>query len=175
MSYLTVPLSQMMRRWSPEVVGKYLSQFECDRDRDLALFLHDRAIEFEKRDLARTFLLVREKQIIGYFSLANTVLEIREEWPVSNTLKKKMNAVGGPSAAFLIGQMCKANGVVDKIGPVMIEMALMMFDGVREICGGRVVCVDCKGDLLEFYKKNGFKIINGPSEEGLYRLALLLQ
>ena len=173
MKYGFVPLSRIINEWTAEDIDKCLGGFVCSMDRGLEYFLRNRAIEFEKRDLARTFLLFDQERVAGYISLATTVLEVRADWPVSNALKKRMNVSGGPSAAFLIGQMCKANGIEDKLGPLMIKMALTMFDGAREICGGRVVCVDCKKELLEFYKENGFKVISNPSEGGLYRLAIL--
>lgn len=163
----------MMRRLTPEKVESYLGEFECQRDKELGLFLRNKAMEFEKRDLSRTFLLLKEKRIAGYISLATTVLEIGDNWPVSNTLKKKMNASGGPIAAYLLGQMCKANDIEEKIGPYMIELAIMMFDEAREVCGGRVVCVDCRKELLKFYTENGFKVISNPTDDGLYRLAIL--
>ena len=175
MKYDIVPLSMMIEEWAAEDVTEYLCSFICDRDKELELFLRNRAVEFERRDLARTFLLVHDERIIGYFSLASTVLEIKDEWPVSNTLKKKMNAVEGPTTAFLIGQVCKAKGVEEKIGPQIIDKAMGMFRKAREICGGRVVCVDCKRELLGFYEENGFRVISESSESGLFRLVLLCQ
>jgi len=172
-SFDIIPLSAMMSKWTAEDIDTYLGSFSCERDRDLETFLRKKATEYEKRDLARTFLLVENESIIGYISLATTVLRIEEDWPVSSTLKKRMNILGGTATAFLIGQMCKADDVREKLGSYMISLAVMLFDGVREVCGGRVVCVDCKKDLLEFYERNGFKKINSPSESGLYRMVLL--
>ena len=63
-----------------------------------------------------------------------------------------MNVSKGPSAAFLIGQMSKADGIEEKIGSFMIKISPSLFEGARKVCGGRVVCVDCKKELLEFYK-----------------------
>ena len=173
MKYVIVPLSEMMLSWLPEEVERFLGGFTCKRDKELESFLHTKAVEYEKRDLARTFILISENKIIGYFSLANTVLEIKEGWPISNTLKKKMNAADGPIAAYLIGQMSKADDVNEKVGGEMIGVAMSMINEMRKIGGGRVVCVDCKRELLKFYEENGFKIISNPSEDGLYRMVRL--
>jgi len=50
-------------------------------DNTLEYFLHNKAIEFEKRDLSRTFLLFDQGQIAGFISLATTVLEERTIGP----------------------------------------------------------------------------------------------
>lgn len=173
MKYDVVPLSKIIKEWTIEDANRFLSGFACDRDRDLEVFLHKRAIVYEKRDLARTFLLVSEETIVGYFSLANTILEIGDDWPVSETLKRKMNVADGPAPAYLIGQLCKANGVDEKIGHEIINIAMSMINSMRKFGGGRVVCVDCKKELLEFYERNGFRVISRPSEDGLYRMVML--
>ncbi|MDR3282411.1 MAG: hypothetical protein LBS92_02230 [Candidatus Methanoplasma sp.] len=164
----------MIKEWPPEDVGDYLDGFVCTRDPDLELFLRNKAVVFEKRDLSRTFLLVDDDKIVGYMSLSITILEIKEDWPVSNQLKRSMNVSNNaPTVAFLIGQLCKADGVSDKIGPDMIDLAMKMFDGMRKVGGGRVVCVDCKEGLLGFYNKNGFRVVSKPTEDGLYRMVRL--
>lgn len=101
-------------------------------------FLRSSAVKFEMRDLSRTFLFIKtDGKIAGYISLAATVLEIKEDWPVSNQSKKRMNVLKDkPTVAFLIGQLCKADQVSDKIGPDMIEFAMKKFDDMRKIGAG---------------------------------------
>jgi hypothetical protein len=41
------------------------------------------------------------------------------------------------------------------------------------MCGGRVICVDCKRNLIAYYERHGFILVSTESEEGLYRMVLL--
>lgn len=103
-----------------------------------------------------------------------TILEIGEEWPVSKTMMKKMNIINGVAPAFLIGQLCKADDIFDPVGKTLTEFAIARFNSVRTLCGGRVICVDCKKELIKYYESQGFVLIITESEEGLYRMVLLL-
>jgi hypothetical protein len=165
----------MIEEWEPRDVNGYLNDFICTRDSDLETFLRNKAVEFEMRDLSRTFLFVKiDGKIAGYVSLATTVLEIKEDWTISKQLKKRMNITkDNPTVAFLIGQLCKADHTSEKIGPDMIGFAMKKFDDMRKIGGGRVVCVDCRKELMKFYEKNGFRVISKPMEDGLYRMVRL--
>lgn len=50
---------------------------------------------------------------------------------------------------------------------------MSMFDEIRDVLGGRVVCADCRKELIKFYEENGFRVISNVSEDGLYRLVWL--
>ena len=81
MKYGLVPLSRMINEWKAEDIDKCLGGFVCSMDNTLEYFLHNKAVEFEKRDLSRTFLLFDQGQIAGFISLATTVLEERTIGP----------------------------------------------------------------------------------------------
>lgn len=62
---------------------KGISNFLCAKNEELAYFLKNSAIEFEKLDKSRTYLLVDEEDeqdipVLGYFSIAVHSIEIPE-------------------------------------------------------------------------------------------------
>jgi len=174
LSRALLSLSDLLSSWAIEDVDKLLKTFICKRDADLQDFFHNNAILYEKRDLSRTFILMEDENVLGYVSLATTVLEVKEDCAISKKLIKKMNLDKGATSAFLIGQLCKAEGIVEGIGKILMELAFVKFSSVRKICGGRVVRVDCKKDLIDYYKKYEFFLISEDPSQKLYRMALLL-
>ena len=49
-------LRQLLSIYSEDEINEVFSRFRCSRDLDLEEFLHQRAISYEKRDLARVYL-----------------------------------------------------------------------------------------------------------------------
>lgn len=54
--YLTVSLRDLLRDFDESEVDSRLRQFVCTRDHDREDFLHNKAIVFEKKGMARTYL-----------------------------------------------------------------------------------------------------------------------
>lgn len=52
-----------MTREDNDLLTQILSSFSCEKDEDIEYFLHKRAVEFEKLDKARTYLICDEEQI----------------------------------------------------------------------------------------------------------------
>jgi predicted GNAT family N-acyltransferase len=94
---------------------------------------------------------------------------------VSRKLIDSMDFRKGVANAFLIGQLCKADGTKEKVGPELFELAFNMFRKTRRTVGCRVVAIDCKESLISYYEQFGFRLISDiNSETHLYRMAKLL-
>ena len=99
-----------------------LSSFSCDKDKDIELFLHNRAIMFERLNKSRTYLLcdndiLREEErfvVLGYFSIALKVLDLPEN--ISNRSRKNLDGISAKLhgdviksiPCYLIGQLAKS-------------------------------------------------------------------
>ena len=78
---------------------KYLPGFHCAKDRDLEDFLRNKAVDYERRNKSRTFLIMdidkmqdeNRAEIIAYFTLAIHSLQIPEQ--ASKSLIKKAGRV----------------------------------------------------------------------------------
>ena len=75
------------------------SLFCCDKDNDITDFIRNKAIEYEKRDKARTYI---------YFSIAMKTMIIPVIESMSNSLRKKLGNLSDKEqnlVVFLIGQL----------------------------------------------------------------------
>lgn len=135
-----------MTREDNDLLTQILSSFSCEKDEDIEYFLHKRAVEFEKLDKARTYLICDEEQIntegfcldqliiYGYIALALKVLSVPEE--TSTNTRKKLDGLSGK--------------IVTSV----------------EAVGGRYMMIECRDEkkLIDFYSGNGFTEINKMSD-----------
>ncbi|NLL94543.1 MAG: hypothetical protein GX224_02130 [Thermoplasmatales archaeon] len=175
-----IPLRTLLQTGKDEEsVSKFLSSFICGKDEDLQSFLREKAIIHEKRDLSRTYLILRNDNgsasgIAGYITLALTVLSVPKNNELSSKIVRDMNLNrDGRSPAYLIGQISKNDSEEKGFGRVLMDIGLKILETGHEMFGCRTVCVDCREPLLDYYEKYGFKRIGEPSEDGLFRLVFL--
>jgi len=154
-----------------------LSSFSCDRDKDIENFLHNRAIDFERLNKSRTYLLCDDDifqnegriVILGYFSVALKVLDFPEN--ISNRTRKMLDGLSAKLhgevirsvPCYLIGQLGKnssiAHGNTVK-GSEFIDHALFTIQSAQNFVGGRLVLVECHNEpkLIKFYTDNHFEL-----------------
>ena len=173
-----VRLSPLIESEGESKVQEFLRTFKCSRDSDLEMFLHDRAIFYEKRDRARTYLIVdsddEHDTIVAYISLAITHLTVCEDSPLSKTIRNRMDLHDNMTNAYLIGQLAKDDRVDEHIGHELIKMAINLIRPGFEMFGCRIICIDCKKPLIEFYEREGFFRISTEPVDGLYRMVCLI-
>lgn len=153
-----------------------LSSFSCSRDKDIEDFLHNRAIDFERINKARTYLVCDNNVlqtegkivILGYFSTALKVLDIPES--ISNRFRKKLDGMAATLhgeiiksiPCYLIGQLAKNSDIPDNqsvSGAQLINNAISVIRLAETYVGGRYVLIECHDNpkLLKFYADNDFK------------------
>ena len=71
---------------SKNLIAKY--DFDCDDD-DLNEFLREDSFFYEENRLAKTYLLVKDKSILAYFSILNDKLE-RDDCITKSQWNKKV-------------------------------------------------------------------------------------
>ena len=165
-------------------IKELMSSFKCERDKDIEKFLKEKAIEFEKRKISRTYFWIdiKNKQIVGYFSIGLDVIALEG---LSNNLKRKLNKGFTPNNDFLftylIGQIARNDNYSPKIlsGKEIMNTALSKIKEAQDIVGGRVVCIDIlnpqeKLGLVNFYESFGFKKLK-EIRNNLYRYFLILR
>ena len=149
-------------------LAEAFSSFHCKNNLDEETFLKEKAIDFELKNKARTYLVFDNDNIIAYFSLAFKSIDLKN---VSTNLKKKMTA--GESCdtypAFLIGHIAKNDNVPLKLGNILLDIANNLFYQAQLVVGGRLVYLDCKDipKLRKFYENNGFKLFKQSETTGL--------
>lgn len=85
MEYTVINIKNILENLGEEQTKKLLSNFLCKNNKEIEIFLHKNAIEFSKKKIAMTFLLIGEEGILGYFTLANKVIKI-SKYNLSKTL-----------------------------------------------------------------------------------------
>lgn len=178
MKLLTVPLSDLIKEYEIEKVERYLSTFFCKKNKDVENFLKIRAIEYEKLNNSRTFLIVDQENLnlVGYFTLALSSIDLVDT-KLSGRKKHRLrygNSNKNLIPGFLIGQLARNDSVSKDSfeGSKILEYALYYLNKSHDIIGGKFVLIDCCTKLVDFYTKNGFVEIG--SEKGLKKCLKLL-
>lgn len=150
-----------------------LSDFLCPQNGEIENFIRNNAIEFAKRKLSITYLLLdnADGAITGYFTLTHKAIEIKND-NISNTTRRKLSAHARldedtnsfTASAFLLAQIGKNYGVDNGrriTGDVLIKYANDVMADIQRRIGGGIIYLDCedKQQLKTFYiDKNHYKI-----------------
>lgn len=173
MGYEVASLSSLITEYneqngSLEDLQRAFSSFRCAKNEDEEDFLHNKAIGFEQRKKARTYLIFDDEGIAAYFSLAIKTIDLQD---VSSNKKKDMLAGETVEiySAFLIGHIAKNDRVKESLGDYILNNAISLLLQAQDIVGGRLVYLDCKDikKLKDFYEKNGFKYFQTSPESKL--------
>lgn len=150
-----------------------LSGFSCPKNPEIEEFMKKNAIEFVKRKMSITYLLIdTEGRILGIFALAHKALQVMAR-NLSGTIRKKLQRYAQTDeesgaltlSAFLIGQFGKNHQYSAALlisGLQLMDAAFGILEHVQHEIGGGVVYLECeeKPKLLEFYQseQNRFRI-----------------
>lgn len=145
-----------------------LNDFLCPKNKDVEEFLKKKAVDFELKSLARTYLILDDEgNILAYFSLSFKEIQINTE-KLSNsqvqkltTFKRNENNIS-KLKVFLIGQIGKNYIENNKINLKFIlnEVFSIIYE-IKSKIGGRIVILECENNdkLLNLYQDNGFSVI----------------
>ena len=167
-----VNLKILIEEIGEEPVKELLSNFSCPLNKDVEIFLKQKAIEFSKQGLSQTHLVFASykgnPEIVGYFCLANKYITVQRE-KLSKTLRKRISkfSVLDQSVGYyclsspLIAQLGKnfKNGIDILIsGDELLQMACDKVSRIQLDLGGRFAYLECedKPKLIEFYLSTGF-------------------
>jgi hypothetical protein len=156
----------------------------CCRDEGVQNFLNNKALDYERRNLARTYLIVDEEKfnsnelsILAYYTLSIKALVFSEN--LSKRKRKEIDAFSKESmatGAILIGQL----GKDFNIGGVITGQEIMRFviDAVYcafDIAACRISYLECQPivKLMEFYKSCGFVYLQ-DNKNGLSQMVRFL-
>ncbi|AMW98466.1 GNAT family acetyltransferase [Rummeliibacillus stabekisii] len=146
---------------------------------DVEYFLHSKAIEFEKMDISRTYLVFSTYKdipvLVGYYSLSNKPLVISKKnfAKFPNSLKRKLMGFGHKTDSdnyeikgYLLGQIGKSfakNALATNSvnGADLLKMATDSMMNAYRATGGRIFYLECEDEakLKSFYTSQGFREI----------------
>ena len=185
-----ITLSELLKYDTEEnIKNKFLNNFKSLENNDIEKFLHNRAIEFEKKSVSTTHLVFNNKKLVGYLSLSNKSLILSKERfeKLSNSRKKKLMQSGQILEnghiivnSYLIGQLGKNYNLSSKKhirGKDLLTSAFNVVLEAKELINAKYVWLECRNSekLIDFYKKFGFeKIDNFISKDGLVVMMMKL-
>lgn len=171
-----------------QILLSFCSLRNGDQIHDVEDFLHNKAIEFEKNDIARTYLVFSSYKgypvLVGYYSLSNKPLIIskRNFSKFSTSLKKRLLGFGHKTErenyeikGYLLGQLGK-NYSEDAIatravsGRDLLALDTESMLQIHKLAGGRIFYLECEDieKLKQFYHGEGFREIEDYKSENGY-------
>jgi GNAT superfamily N-acetyltransferase len=142
--------------WRIERLGRghLRESFDCGKP-SLNDFLHALVSQYEKRNLGRTYVALREadQRVLGYYTLASGAIE-PESLPAKQAKKLPRHAVPVVLLARLaVDRSVHGNG----LGGFLLRDALTHSLGLSERLGIHAVVVDAlDGEARAFYERFGF-------------------
>ena len=173
----SISLARLLNTSSETEVATLLGQFKCSKNADLQDFLHNKAVDYEKKDRSRTFLLVESGRVEAFFSLALNVLDTAN---LSNTIKKKLSPINSKDdahiACFLIGQLGRDDSSAVK-GQDILKVAISSLQTSRKLLGGKFILVDAVNNdkIIDFYVANGFKAISVDEDKQTIKMVMFFR
>jgi hypothetical protein len=172
-----VNLQEIIKSENTELVLSKIAEFSSLNE-DVEYFIKNKAIDFEKRNFCRTFLLFDDNaNLIAYFTLALKTLFFGE-----NVAKRKKKEIQGFTSdissvpVILIGQLSKNNNYTDSItGAELLGICMDTVNKAHNLVGGRFCLVETLVDeynqkVVDFYNDNNFNILQKNDDETFYQL-----
>lgn len=175
--FVSINLKDLVEQIGEDATKGILSSFECPINKDVEIFIRDKAIEFTKHGISSTHLVFWEsfseffgesRELVGYYTLATKSIILFRDLLSKNMWSKATKfanneVIDGKCtiSAILIGQLGKnfANGNDTLIkGNELLGLAIDKVRSIQREAGGKFTYLECedKEFLLNFYQNNGF-------------------
>ena len=165
--YTVINILDMLETIGEDELSSILFDFSCPMNLEIEHFIHNNAIEFEKRKMSITHLVFDgDARLVAYFTLTHKPSSV-DGRVLSKTSRKKleMHARMDESiqaysvSAYLIAQFGKNYGVDGGhsiSGDELMDMAFDVLERVQRHIGGGVVFLECEDNpaLLKFYQND---------------------
>ena len=158
-----------------------IKPFDCEDD-DLNDFLFNKALLYQKELLATTFIVEEKERTLGYYSVLNDSLQLKEEdFPSKSKYKKFLSHLIPHPKRHLksVPEVKIGRLAIDKtfkgkgLGRVIIDTIINHCIDLNEDQACRVITVDAYAQAVNFYHKIGFEFLTKLDEEDETRLMFL--
>jgi len=153
-----------------ELTQYLLSSFSNhQKNKEVEQFLQKKAVIYEKQDISRTTLVLRDKELAGYFSIANKPFSIKPEaWNVMSRNQRRKyvpddfresSSLVTPQS-LLLGQLGRNfNSSIRLPGDQLLNYAEEQLYQAYQYAGGRFFWLEClnKDYIVGFYERNGYQ------------------
>lgn len=164
-NFETVNILDMIDAIGEEELQLILSDFSCTKNLEIEHFVRKNAIEFAKRKISITYLVIdEESRIVGIFTLTHKAVQLLDAG-LTGTVRKKIQRHARLDeatdsyilSAFLIAQFGKNYQYEESNalkGNELMDMTIAILKEIQRQIGGGVVYLECedKPQLLSFYQ-----------------------
>lgn len=181
MTFQNVSLFNLIKQGiGKETIMKILSGFSCPLNPSVEYFMKNKAYDFERVGLARTYFITYdisdvESKLIAVYVLGMSNVEINKNF--NSAEKRKMFGTTYPLGknvkTLLIGQLAKnyADGN-DKLisGNMIMQFVFSKIKMIHEMFPSVVTHIDCIDNphLRKFYEDNGFQLFLTKDDRLVY-------
>jgi len=172
-----INLQEIIKSENNEAVFFKMNEFSSLNE-DVEYFIKYKAVEFEKRNFCRTFLVFDDDaNLIAYYTLALKTLFFNAD--LSKNKRKQIQGFTADVSSVpvvLIGQLSKNNTFSNKItGTELLDLCLNTVYKVHNLIGGRVCLAETDTDenntkVVDFYKQNGFYTLQQNEDKRFYQM-----
>ena len=134
-----------------EVNQNILNSFSCGNE-ELDRFFKRNALANDQNGYGKTFVLINEKDILGFFTLCSSSIKF-DEYP--NKENEKLPKYPIPCikiARLAVNKKYQHQGY----GKELLKQAFLRVLSVSTTIGVRLIAVDAKKSAISFYTKYGF-------------------
>lgn len=172
-----VPLAGLVGTLSDEEILGWLRSYSSVFDSKTETYLHNKALEMEKRQLSRTFLTTDDdKNILGYISIGIKCINVPPEMDIDEKILHKMNIEPKRNVAqsYLLGQLSRSTKATKGFGRTLVDIAIKKVREANERVGCRTIRLDCHDELEPYYEKLGFEHIMKNETESLNQMVTFI-
>lgn len=177
-------MAEALDEFDDSMVKGVLDSFSTNSaDKDVEDFLRHKAINFQKQDISRTYLVFgkheHQRVLVGYFAIINKPLAI--DYSVWNKLSNRTrNRIAGGNgqdttiksgqqkiiSGILLGQLGKNDLFKTITGSILLQLAENQIQDIWKAAGGRLLWLEANNDqhLIDFYQKNDYVMIASADE-----------
>jgi hypothetical protein len=173
-------ISEILRDLQESELNAALAAFSC-KDRDVENYLKTKAVEHERRNKSRTYLLLESTEdlkILAYFTLSVKILAFGTG--LSKTQVQKIDGFNKDAKAtpvMLIGQFGKDEHAAGKVqGDKLMQLCQYHLEQAQKIVGGRAVLAECLPipAVIAFYERNGFALLQEDETDKYHQMILMM-
>ncbi len=137
-----------------------VSDFDCE-DEDLNDFLKNDSLGHQNAKMVNTLLLIRQDQVVGFFSLCADAIKLGDDEKVQCDINKPLQEF--PS--IKIARLAVDKNFENKgLGRIIIQLAIgLIRQRIGNILAARFITVDSYKEKIKFYEHFGF-VINEHSK-----------
>ena len=177
--YRAVALWELVGISGEERAHRILERYRAVRESDTETFLRERAVEMEKRDLSRTYLLMTcdLAAVLGYVTLSIKCLRVPDDSLVTGGMRRSMNIDSrtGVAQSYLLGQLSRSADAPKGTGALLLDLAFEHLASAQREVGCRTVRLDCRNELVPYYAEHGFRLISRNGSGSLNQMAAFIR